>query len=146
LLHALRVFNRSVLLSCNCGYSTGGLWMKGALIGKVYSCFCDHQAFQLSHFWCSLMEYLCRTARRVEARCINAASLSHFCMCAPPLAPTSLMCRKHPSSGLWPTSRITVWSSSRLVTGVCVQVWVCWCLMKWLNSLRCSAAWTSSLA
>ena len=56
--------------------------MKGALIGKVYSCFCDHQAFQLSHFWCSLMEYLCRTARRVEARCINAASLSHFCMCA----------------------------------------------------------------
>ena len=27
--------NRSVPLSLNCGYSTGGLWMKGALVGGL---------------------------------------------------------------------------------------------------------------
>jgi hypothetical protein len=78
LLHDLRLFNKSVPLSLNCGYSTGGLWMKGALVGKVYSCFCDYQALHLSHCWCSLMEYLCRMAPRVEARYINKASMSLF--------------------------------------------------------------------
>ena len=59
---------------------------------------------------------------QVHKHCLTESFFA--CALPPSLAPTSLMCRKHPSSGLWPTSRITVWSSSRLVTGACVQALV----------------------